>query len=106
MILVGDVGLPTWLGSAIAIEVSIIGNWAVNDSWTWRDRRNTVWYKRMLKYNLTAGATSYGVNYPILLFLSGHIGINYAIANIIGVGFASMANFLINHHWTYFKAED
>lgn len=58
-----------------------------------------------MRYNLSAGFTAYGVNYPILLILSSQLGINYAIANIIGVGFASLANFLINHHWTYAKAE-
>ena len=105
MLLVGVAGFPTWLGSAIAIEASIIGNWAINDSWTWRDRRNAAWHKRMLKYNLSAGGTAFGVNYPILLFLSGHFGIDYAIANIVGIGFASLGNFLINHHWTYAKAE-
>ncbi len=55
--------------------------------------------------NLSARGTAFGVNYPILLFLSGHFGIDYAIANIVGIGFASLANFLINHHWTYAKAE-
>ncbi|MCK5833029.1 GtrA family protein [bacterium] len=105
MLLVGVAGMQTWSGSAIAIELSIIGNWFINDSWTWRDRRNANRIKRLMRYNLSAGFTAYGVNYPILLILSSQLGINYAIANIIGVGFASLANFLINHHWTYAKAE-
>jgi dolichol-phosphate mannosyltransferase len=92
---------PLWLCGLVAIEVSIIANWFLNDSWTWRDRRNTLWIIRLLKYNLSAGFTAFGINYPILILLSTRMGVNYAIANIIGIGFASAVNFLINHHWTY-----
>jgi len=105
MLLVGRAGLATWLGGAIAIELSIIGNWFVNDSWTWRDRRSDCRFKRAMKYNVSAGFTAFGINYPILLILSGHFGVNYAIANIIGVACASSVNFLINHHWTYAESE-
>lgn len=101
MLMVKFSGAPLWLCGLVAIEVSIIANWFLNDSWTWRDRRNTPGINRLLKYNLSAGFTAFGINYPILMLLSTRMGVNYAIANIIGVGFASAVNFLINHHWTY-----
>jgi len=101
MLLVGILDLPIWLGGIIAIEVSIVANWAINDIWTWRDKRNSPWFIRMAKYNIAAAITAFGVNYPLLLLLSEIIGINYAIANIVGIAFAATINFLINHHWTY-----
>lgn len=101
ILLVNMAEMEVWLAGLIAIEVSIIANWFLNDSWTWRDRRTTPRIGRLLKYNLSAGFTAFFVNYPILILLSEKFGINYAIANIIGIGFASLANFLINHHWTY-----
>lgn len=105
MLLVSIFDLQTWLAGAIAIETSIIANWAVNDIWTWRDRRSKQAPIRMIKYNLAAGLTAFGVNYPILLLLNSTFNVNYAIANIIGIGFAASINFLINHHWTYKEAE-
>lgn len=101
MLLVGVLDVSTWLAGLIAIEVSIIANWFLNDLWTWRDRRTSPWITRMLKYNLAAGLTAFGVNYPVLILLSEKIAINYAIANVIGIALAAAANFLINHHWTY-----
>jgi len=106
MLLVGLCGLPTWLGGIIAIEVSIIANWFVNDIWTWRDRRKDIWYIRMVKYNIVAGITAFGVNYPILILLSEVVEINYALANIIGIAMAATMNFLLNHHWTYKEVAD
>ncbi len=105
MLLVGKAGLPTWLGGLIAIELSIVVNWFVNDSWTWRDRRESPRIVRLGKYNIAAGLTAFGVNYPLLLLLSGAFGLNYAIANVVGIGLASGVNFLINHHWTYRERE-
>jgi len=105
MLLVGLGGLPPWLAGLIAIELSIVCVWMMNDSWTWRDRRGGRRLKRALKYNASAGITAFGVNYPILVALTSAFGLNYAIANIIGVGCASLANFMINHHWTYAEAE-
>ena len=99
-------GMKTWLAGAIAIEISIVANWAINDIWTWRDRRTNSWFVRLLKYNIAAGFTAFGINYPILILLSGPVGINYAIANIIGIGFAACVNFLVNHHWTYSSAKN
>jgi len=101
MFLVSIAGLRPWVAGLIAIEISIVANWAINDSWTWRDRRTNPWFIRLGKYNIAAGFTAFGVNYPILLLLSGPAGINYAIANIVGIGLASTVNFLLNHHWTY-----
>ncbi len=101
MLLVGVAGMSTWLGGIIAIEVSIVANWFLNDLWTWRDRRNNPWIVRLLKYNLAAGMTAFGVNYPVLILLSEKVELNYAIANVIGIGLAAVVNFLINHHWTY-----
>ena len=105
MFLVGILSLPTWLGGIIAIEFSIIANWAINDIWTWKDRRKSPWFVRMAKYNIAAAITAFGVNYPLLLLLSEIIGINYAIANIVGITLAATINFLINHHWTYKEVE-
>lgn len=101
MLFVGSLGIKTWLAGAMAIEISIVSNWLINDLWTWRDRRRNHWFYRLMKYNITAGLTAFGVNYPVLLLLSGPVGMNYAVANIIGIGLSALANFFVNHHWTY-----
>jgi dolichol-phosphate mannosyltransferase len=101
MLLVGLFDFPTWLAGAIAIEISILTNWAINDIWTWRDKRTSPIFIRIIKYNFAAALTAFCVNYPLLLILSGPVGMNYAIANVIGIVLAAALNFLINHNWTY-----
>jgi len=105
MFLVGFANFPVWFSGIIAIELSIITNWVLNDIWTWRDKRSGKWTTRFLKYNAVAALTAFGVNYAVLLFLTHLIGLNYAISNIIGIVLAAGANFLVNHHWTYRSPE-
>lgn len=95
--------IPIWLASVLAIELSILSNFALNDLWTWRDRHHRNFFGRIWRYHLSVGLTAYGLNYPILLLLKYLVGTPYLLANFVGIALASVANFLINHFWTYGK---
>lgn len=95
--------IPIWLASVLAIELSILSNFALNDLWTWRDRHHRNFFGRIWRYHLSVGLTAYGLNYPILLLLTYLAEIPYLWANLVGIALASVANFLINHFWTYGK---
>ncbi len=93
--------MPYYVSGLFAIELSIITNFILNDVWTWRDRREKHLFIRFIRYNAAATFTSFGMNYPILLALVYLLGVNYLLANLIGIAIASLFNFIINHHWTY-----
>ncbi len=98
--------LPLPIRSPIAIEIAIITNFILNYYWTWNDRKSEEkGHKRFtfLKFNLSSGAIAAIFNYlPLLLFVN-QLNWNEDFANFIGIGMASVANFLISHFWTFKK---
>lgn len=95
-------GLFYVLSAAVSIETSILFNFALNDLWTFRDRRqlgsNTL--ARALKYNLTC-ALGVGINLGILALLTEVFGVYYIISNLIGIAGATLWNFTISTLWTW-----
>lgn len=87
----------------LALEVSILSNFALNDLWTFRDKRTggrRALVVRALKFNLvSAGATGiyYGIFIPLTRLLGVYDLVAYAIAILIG----TMWNFGVNFLWTW-----
>ena len=94
--------IPYYLGSPIAIELSILTNFWMNLVWTWRDRSEagTLWTK-IWRYHVGAGLTAVLGNYLILVGLTALFGINYLISNLVGIGVGTLSNFVINDVWTF-----
>ena len=94
--------IPYFVGSLVAIELSILSNFWMNLLWTWRDRSDvgTFWTK-LWRYNVGAGITAFLGNYLILIGLTEWFGINYLISNLIGIGVGTISNFVINDVWTF-----
>jgi dolichol-phosphate mannosyltransferase len=95
-------GIPYFLASLIAIELSIISNFTINLLWTWRDRseEGTLW-KMVVRYHVGAGATAVLGNYVILIALTELFGMHYMISNLIGIAVGTFSNYLINDLWTF-----
>ncbi len=100
-LLVETTSLPFYLCSLLAIESAIILNFFLNDSWTWRDKRDDNLFGRLYRYNISAAFSSLFINVTVLLFLKEWVGIPYLIANLFGIGCGVIANFLVNSLWTY-----
>ena len=76
--------LPLLLASMIALEVSIILRFALNDRWTFRDRRAKPLGARFYQSNFTS------VGGPLMSLatvnvLTPHFGVNYLISNSLGI---------------------
>jgi dolichol-phosphate mannosyltransferase len=102
-LLAGPVGLPLVLGSALAVEASIISNFALNDIFTFRDRRtpgNQAYLLRLAKFNLVS-LVGMVINTGLLLFFTQGLGLDYRLANLIGIAAAFLWNFFINTRWTW-----
>lgn len=83
----------------IAIELSIISNFLLNNFWTWQKGLSEGLLIRFFKYHLVT-LFSGGVNYGTLLILTS-LNIHYFLANLIGIGIGMVINFIINHNWTF-----
>ncbi len=89
------------VSSVIAIECSIVSNFALNNLWTWRDREAGRLFHRAIRYHVAAGLTAFLVNWLLLLLLTEVAGINYLVSNAIGIGCGIVSNFLLNDLWTF-----
>jgi dolichol-phosphate mannosyltransferase len=92
--------VPIEMASPIAIELSILWNFALNDVWTFGGRRTDgglpVRVVRFHAVSLVAGA----LNYAILIALA-RAGWWDIYANFVGIGVAAVAKFGVNAKWTW-----
>jgi len=100
-LLVEFAALPFYFCSIVAIEASILGNFLLNDLWTWRDRREGRFFARLYRYNASTAFSSLFINITVLLYLKEWLGVPYLLANLVGIGFSVLFNYLINSVWTY-----
>jgi dolichol-phosphate mannosyltransferase len=103
MLLHGLAGLPLEWGSALAVESSIISNFVLNDIFTFRDRRlpgRPAYFRRLAKFNLVS-LGGLLINTGLLMALTQLAGMDYRLANLIGIAVAFLWNFFINTRWTW-----
>lgn len=96
--------LTVSVASPIAIFCAIVTNFFLNYHWTWGDRKSgeiAHIVSGFGKFFFSSAATALIFNYLPLLFMVNTLGWNKHLANIIGIGIASVANFLISHLWTF-----
>jgi dolichol-phosphate mannosyltransferase len=91
--------------SPIAIEASILTNFFINNSWTFK-KRNTkvVFWQRVFRYHLVTGLAGI-VNYLTLLLLVKMLDMHDMIANLIGIAIGTLINFFLNSLWTWQKKQ-
>jgi len=92
-------GIFYLLSSLIAIELSIISNFILNDIWTFKKERKGHVFKRFLKFNFTRVVASI-INFGLLWLLTS-MGMNYLIANLIGVAIATLITYLTSIWWVW-----
>ena len=99
-------GLNKYLASPLAIELSIISNFLLNNSWTFGHRNTGVRLRiRGLKFNLVsvlALAVSYGT-FVVLSLLFPHW--SPQAQQFVGIIPATMVNYLLNSYWTFRQAD-
>jgi len=105
LVLLASEGFYYIYASAVAIEVSIITNFILNDFWTFRDRRHGHIATRFAKFN---GLMFIGlaVNLAILYAGTEFFGINYALSNLIGIGAAFLVRYWLSLKYTWIKKEE
>jgi dolichol-phosphate mannosyltransferase len=105
LILLVSSGAYYLYASAIAIELSIISNFVLNDLWTFRDRRHGHVATRMLKFN---GLMLIGlaVNLAILYLGTDYANVNYAVSNLAGIAVAFVVRYWLSVRYAWIKKEE
>ncbi len=96
-------GLYYLLSSVIAIEISLVNNFVLNDLWTWSDRGKRgkkEYFKRMFKYHVSASAAML-TNLLVLWILTEVFHLYYLASNVFGILCGMLLNYFINDRWTF-----
>lgn len=97
--LVSSFGVRVAAASPIAIAVSMVVTFLLNEEWTWRDRGEGHILRRASFYGLI-NSGGLLINWGMLLALH-EAGMNYLVANLVGAGVAAVWNFSLNHLFTW-----
>jgi len=101
--LLTDVAGVHYAASAfVAIEASIITNFLLNDRWTFKDRRGSKVFSRLLKYNAVSAA-GVGVNMGIMALLVEVGGLHYLIAEFVAILCAFVWNYTLSSRYVWNK---
>jgi putative flippase GtrA len=90
--------LPLPVASAIAVEVSIVNNYMWNDRWTFA--RSSWDLLRLIKFN-AVGLAGLIIATAVLWTLVTYAHVPYLLANLVGIGVATVWNFAVNSRWTW-----
>jgi putative flippase GtrA len=102
-------GLNAMWASALAVEVSLLHNFAWHERFTWADSARADGFTqvlvRLIRFNLTNGAISVAGNVAVVWCLAGIVGLPLLMANLIAIGCSGTLNFVVSHylvfrHWS------
>jgi putative flippase GtrA len=97
--LVDQANLAVAMASPIAILLSMIVTFILNERWTWHDRgQGRILHRAMLYGSINSGGLL--INWLTLVSLH-QTGLDYLVANLIGAGSAADWNFSLNHALTW-----
>jgi putative flippase GtrA len=89
--------VPLFPSSLVAVEVSIVTNYLLNDRWTFSRARPS--WRLFAKFNLaTAGAL---LVTPTAVWSLVHLGLHFLLANIIGITIGAALNFATSTLWVW-----
>lgn len=87
--------------TAGAVEAAILHNFFWHERFTWPNQVRGLWTTRMLKFNLTTGASSLAANLVLMTLLVGNLHIQYLAANCLAIGSGSLLNFVISDRFVF-----
>lgn len=106
MLLHGTLGVPLLISSICAIEVSIITNFLLNHVWTWRlSLRTPGLFRRCLQYHAAAVMAAFAGNVIVLMVAVELFGVDYRIANLIGIVIGTVINFTAGELWIFRRGQ-
>ena len=92
-------GVDGPIATALAVEAAILHNFLWHERWTWGERHGGTgvpggWWRRLVRFNLVAGALSITANVGLTAAYAALLGIDYLRANVLAIGSCSIVTFL------------
>ena len=98
-------GLGDLWASVLAVEVSLLHNFAWHERFTWADaaRANgfTPVLLRLVQFNLTNGAISVIGNLVVVWCLTGVVRLPLMVANLVAIACSETLNFVVCHRLVF-----
>jgi len=92
--------------SCVAVEITLLHNFAWHWHYTWRDRRDCVSNPgSLVRFHLSNGAVSMLGNLVLMQLLVHRAHLPVLIANVIAILCCSVVNFLIGNRWVFATAQ-
>jgi dolichol-phosphate mannosyltransferase len=96
-------GVHYLLAACLAIETTILHNFALNELWTFRNYQNhhadTRWFRFGKFHTVSLGGM--GINLSILALMADLIGLPLLLSNLMGIGSGIVWNYAANKLWTW-----
>jgi putative flippase GtrA len=96
----GGAGISLHISSPVAIFISMVVTFLLNEIWTWHDRGSGPIVHRLLMY-VPINSGGLLINYGVLALLVEQTGTHYLLANLLGAGVAAVWNFALNNTITW-----
>jgi putative flippase GtrA len=83
--------------TALAVEATVLHNFAWHERFTWADRRSVgiaQVFGRLLRFNLTNGLISIAGNLLLMRLLAGQLHVPYLLANVLTIACCAVLNFI------------
>jgi putative flippase GtrA len=94
------VSLTIRIASTIAILISMVVTFVLNERWTWHDRGGgKIVHRVMLYFPINSGGLL--INVVVLSLLVDHTDMHHLVANLVGAGLAAIWNFSLNNAITW-----
>lgn len=88
------------VASPIAIFISMVVTFGLNEHWTWHDRGSGRIVHRLASY-VPINTVGLLINWGLLTWLVSERGIHHLVANLVGAGVAAVWNFIMNNVVTW-----
>ncbi|TKX55621.1 GtrA family protein [Halorubrum sp. SP3] len=95
--------LNLYVGATVAIEITIVCSYVLNNAWTFRATRNTGvadYLSGLLKTNLVRG-TAIPIQLGVLAALVRWVGVMYLVANAVAILVSGVYRFVLDSQWTW-----
>jgi putative flippase GtrA len=96
-------GLYYLVASVVAIEITILSQYAVNNAWTFRDRSNdglVPFLSGLVRTNLVRGS-AIPIQTGLLFLLVDQFGLVYLGANLVAIGVSGVYRYVLDARWTW-----
>ena len=96
-------GLNYLLGALIAIEITIVLSYVLNNTWTFRRIQNTgrlEYLSGLAKTNVVRG-TAIPIQLAVLFAFVEWVSLPYLYANAIAIGISGLYRFVLDLRWTW-----